>query len=159
MTRTLLTPVHIRHLYAFSGQSPYMITFRGVINSVGQSYYSREKRDSRLHLQHAGWPICRSPPSFSPPPFPHTHNHRSSGERHTFIDDKLHWFTGPYIHYVISTFNTCSWVPIHQSLIDTGGGYNLEDIGFPHHSLRPSQPTVLRFPLIAPPSLRLSISI
>jgi hypothetical protein len=46
---------------------------------------------------------------------------------------------------VISTFNTCSWGPTHQSLTDNGRGYNLEGAALPHHTCHPSQPTVLRF--------------
>jgi hypothetical protein len=38
-------------------------------------------------------------------------------------------------------------------------GYNLGGVGFSHHTPYPSQPTVLRFPLMASPDLRLSISI
>jgi hypothetical protein len=43
--------------------------------------------------------------------------------------------------------------PTERSLIDTGGGYNLEGVGFPHiHS--PTFPTsCLLFPLVAPPGL------
>jgi hypothetical protein len=46
--------------------------------------------------------------------------------------------------------------PTHQSLTDTGGGYNLGGAGFPHHTPRPSQPAVSTFHLRVPPSLRLS---
>jgi hypothetical protein len=42
-------------------------------------------------------------------------------------------------------FNTCSWGPTHRSLTDTGRAYNLGGTGLPHHTPRPSQPTVLRF--------------
>jgi hypothetical protein len=51
----------------------------------------------------------------------------------------------PYHRHAISTFNACSWVPNHQSLIDTDGGYNLRGADFSHHSPHPSQPMVLRF--------------
>jgi hypothetical protein len=50
-------------------------------------------------------------------------------------------------------FNTCSREPTHRPLTDTGGGYNLRGVGFPNNSPRPSQPTVLCFPLQAPPGL------
>jgi hypothetical protein len=47
---------------------------------------------------------------------------------------------------VIDTFNIYSRWLTHRSLTDTGGGYNLEGAGFPHTTLRPSQPMVLPFP-------------
>jgi hypothetical protein len=34
---------------------------------------------------------------------------------------------GPYHQHAIGTFNTCSQGPTHQSLTDSGGGYNLGD--------------------------------
>jgi hypothetical protein len=58
---------------------------------------------------------------------------------------------------VISTFNTSSRGPTHQSLTDTDMGYNLEGASFSHHSHRPSQPTVLLFPLRAPSGLQLTM--
>jgi hypothetical protein len=66
---------------------------------------------------------------------------------------------GSYLQHVTSTFNTCSRVPIHRSLIDTDGRYNLKGANFPHHSLHPSQPIVLCFPLMPPPGLRLTFLI
>jgi hypothetical protein len=41
---------------------------------------------------------------------------------------------GPYHQHVISTFNTCSRGRTHQSLTNTGVGYNLGGVVFPHHS-------------------------
>jgi hypothetical protein len=55
---------------------------------------------------------------------------------------------------VISTFNTCSQGPTHQYLIDTGGGYNLEGVGFPHTTTRYSQLTVSTFHRRAPVGLQ-----
>jgi hypothetical protein len=55
----------------------------------------------------------------------------------------------------ISTFNPCSRGPTHRSITDTGGGYNLGVVGFPHTTLRPSQPAVSTFYLRAPPDLKL----
>jgi hypothetical protein len=62
-------------------------------------------------------------------------------------------FTGPYHRHAIGMFNTCSWGPTEQPLIDTGGGYNLGGAGSPHiHS--PIFPTsCLPFSLVAPPDL------
>jgi hypothetical protein len=37
---------------------------------------------------------------------------------------------------VIGTFNTCSWGLTHQSLTDTGRGYNIEGTSFPHTTHR-----------------------
>jgi hypothetical protein len=71
------------------------------------------------------------------------------------IDGKLLGLLGPYHQHAIGTFNTCSRGPTHQSLTDTDGGYNLEGAGFPHTTLRPSQPAVSPFHLRAPPGLRL----
>jgi hypothetical protein len=48
---------------------------------------------------------------------------------------QLHQLTGLIYQHVISTFNACSWGPTHQSLTDTGGGYNLEGAGFSYHTL------------------------
>jgi hypothetical protein len=48
--------------------------------------------------------------------------------------------------------------PTHQSLTDTCGGYNHGGIDFPHHTIYPSQQTVLRFPLMTPSGLRLTIT-
>jgi hypothetical protein len=46
----------------------------------------------------------------------------------------LHQLTGPIYQHVISTFNTCLRGPTHQSLTDTGEGYNLEGSSFLHHT-------------------------
>jgi hypothetical protein len=43
-THTLPTPVHVRPVYPSYGQSPYVATFREVINSDGQSHCSQKKR-------------------------------------------------------------------------------------------------------------------
>jgi hypothetical protein len=69
---------------------------------------------------------------------------------------QLHHLTSPIYQHMIGTFNTCPREPTHRSLIDIGGGYNLRDVSFLHHTPRPSQLIVLRFHLRAPPGLRLS---
>jgi hypothetical protein len=124
-----------------------------VINIVGQSHCSQEKRDSQLHPQHVSWPICGSLFNFSPP-----HNHWSSRESQVSVGNKLHQFIGlispacdQYIQYLLAG-------PTYQSLTDTSWGYNLRGADFPHHTLCPFQSMILRFPLMAPSSLRLSIS-
>jgi hypothetical protein len=63
-------------------------------------------------------------------------------------------FTGPYHRHAIGTFNTCSWVPTEWSLIDIGGGYNLECVILlqTHSPTFPS--SCLPFPLVAPNGLQ-----
>jgi hypothetical protein len=45
------------------------------------------------------------------------------------VDGRWLGLPGPYHRHAIDTFNTCSWVPTPQSLIDTGGGYHIENLG------------------------------
>jgi hypothetical protein len=80
-------------------------------------------------------------PSFSPKP-----TIEVVGLSQASVDDKLLGLLGPYHQHVIGIFNTCLRRPIHQSLIDTGGGYSLEDANFPH-TTRPSQLMVSPFNL------------
>jgi hypothetical protein len=68
----------------------------------------------------------------------------------TPIDNRLLGLLGIYHQHAIRTFNTCSQGSTHRSLTDTGGSYNLRGAGLPHHTPRPSQPTVLRFPPMDP---------
>jgi hypothetical protein len=70
------------------------------------------------------------------------------------VDDKLLGLPGPYHQHAIGTFNTCSQGRTHRSLTDTVGGYNLGDADLPHHTLRPSQPTVSTFHPRAPSGLQ-----
>jgi hypothetical protein len=99
-----------------------------------------EKKGSRHNPQHAGWPIRGSIPSFSPKP-----TNEVVDLSQASIEDKLLGLLGPYHQHMIDTFNTCSRGCTHQSLTDTGGGYSLEDVSFPHITPRPSQPAVLPF--------------
>jgi hypothetical protein len=154
MIRMLPMLVHVHHSYASYGQSSYVTIFHGVINRVERIHCSWEKRDSWLHLQHTGWPIWWSPPNFSPP---HSHWKQRGKVKHLLTIGYIS-LLGSYLQYVISTFNTCSWVPSPQLLTDTDGGYNLGGDSFPHHYLRPSQPTVFRFPLRAMSGLKLTLS-
>jgi hypothetical protein len=50
------------------------------------------------------------------------------------VNSRLLGLLGPYHQHVISTFNTYLWGTTHRSLTDTGGGYNLEGAGLPHHA-------------------------
>jgi hypothetical protein len=107
-----------------------------------------EKKGSRHNPQQAGWLIRGSIPSFSP-----ELANEAGGVSQAPDDDQLLGLPGPYHRHAIGTFNTFSWGPTEQSLIDTGGGYNLGGAGSPHtHS--PTFPTsYLPFPLVALPDL------
>jgi hypothetical protein len=61
------------------------------------------------------------------------------------VDDRLLGLLGLYHQHAISTFYTCSRMPNHRSLTNTGGGYNLGGVSLPHHTPQPSQPTILHF--------------
>jgi hypothetical protein len=105
-----------------------------------------EKKGSRHNPQHAGWPIRGSVPSFSPEAAI-----KAVGVKTSSVSNQLLDLPGPYHWHVIGTFTTCSRGSTHQSLIDTGGGYNLGSAGFPHTTPRPSQPAVSPFHLRANP--------
>jgi hypothetical protein len=67
------------------------------------------------------------------------------GQSQASIAVWLHQFTGsitPACDQYIQYFLVGS---THQSLTNTGGCYNLGGASFPHHTPRPSQPTVLHF--------------
>jgi hypothetical protein len=118
-----------------------------VINRVGQSRCSREKG---LPTQSTS---CRLTDPRVRTQFLSRANQWSSGESHTSINSMLLGLPGSYHRHAIGTFNTYSWGPIERSLIDTGGGYNLEGVGLP----RTHSPTFLasysQFPLVAPSGL------
>jgi hypothetical protein len=138
-TRMLLTSVHVCHSYASYGQSTYVTTFHAGPR-VLDGFTTSEKKCSWLH-PHLGWVAHGTHPSFSP-----NNNHWSSA-----LKPSIYWWTcyicllGSYLQYVITTFNICSRGPIHRSLIDTSGGYNLGGAGFPQHTPHPSQPMILYF--------------
>jgi hypothetical protein len=138
------------HFYhAYLAQSAYRNLSRW-LNRVGQIHCSRERgtldyipttpagRSTGLHpislLLTAIEVVCLSQAS---------------------VEDSLLVLLGPYLQYAINTFNTCSRIPTHRSLINTDRGYNLRDAGFSHYFPRPSQPTVLYFSLRALLGLRL----
>jgi hypothetical protein len=52
-TRTLLTPVHLRPVYASYAQSPYMATFHEMSTELDR-VTAPEKKGSRHNPQHAG---------------------------------------------------------------------------------------------------------
>jgi hypothetical protein len=78
--------------------------------------------------------------------FSPTTANKAVGKSQASIDNQLLGLLGPQHQHTISTFNTCSWGPTHRSLTDTNVGYNLGGVGFSHHTPRPSQLAVLRFP-------------
>jgi hypothetical protein len=80
-------------------------------------------------------------PSFSPEPA-----NEAGGVSQAPDGDQVLGLSGPYHRHTIDTFNTCSRGPTHRSLLDTGGGYNLKGVGFPHTTLQLSQPVVSHFP-------------
>jgi hypothetical protein len=150
-TRTLSTPVHVCLSYASYGQFLYVGTFRKVVNIVEQGHYSREKG---LPTQFTARRLI-DPWVYSQ--FLSQHSHWSSGDKaNLLLQTSYISLVGTYHEHVNSTFNTCSWGPTHRSLTDTGGGYNLGGVSFPHHTPRPSQPMVLRFPPKGPARSRVN---
>jgi hypothetical protein len=111
-----------------------------------------EKKGSQHNPQHTGWPIIGSIPSFSPEAAI-----EAVGVKPPYVDNQLLGLPGPYHRHAIGTFNTYSRGPTHQSLTNTGGGYNLGGAGFPHTTSRPAQPAISPFHLRAPPSLQFTI--
>jgi hypothetical protein len=140
MTRMLLASVHVCHTCAFHGQSLYVVTFHADPTELDR-FTAYEKKCSLLHLS------ARMGGLQDPSQFLYQHNHWSS-----VLKTNICWWTyyidllDPYHQHVINTFNIFSRGPTHRSLTDTDGGYNLGGAGLPHHTPRPSQPTVLRFP-------------
>jgi hypothetical protein len=108
-----------------------------------------EKKGSRHNPQYAGRLIHKSVPSFSLKP-----TNEAVDLSQASVDGKLLGLLGPYHQHAIGTFNTCSRRQTHRSLIDTGGGYILEGVGFSHATPRPSQSTVSPFHMRAPPDLQ-----
>jgi hypothetical protein len=150
-THMLPTSVHICHSYASYGLSPDMATFHANPKELDR-FTAPEKKCSRLYLS------ARLSGPWDPPQFLSQHNHWSSA-----FKLRICWWTnyisllGPYLQHVISMFNTFSWGPTHRPLTDTGRGYNLEGANVLNHCPHPFQPTVLHFPLMAAPGLRLII--
>jgi hypothetical protein len=131
--------------YASCGQSPYVATFRESSTELDK-VTAPEKKGSRHNPQHADWPIRGSVPSFSPKPA-----NEAVEKAKISINSRLLGLPGLYHWHAISTFNTCSrgGGATYWFLTNTGRGYNLGGVGFPHiHS--PTFPmSCLPFPLVA----------
>jgi hypothetical protein len=108
-----------------------------------------EKKGSWHNLQHDGWPIYGSIPSFSS-----WCNHWSSGGKATLCWWQATRLNGSIYQHAIGTFNTCSWGSTHWSLTNIGRGYNPECADFPYHTPWSSQPAVSTFHQRAPPDLQ-----
>jgi hypothetical protein len=111
------------------------------LNRVGQIHCSREKVLPIPPLSPVEWPM--GPTLVSLPNTTIEVVHLSQ----TSIDEQA---TSVYWTHITSMNRlhrfTCSRGLTHRSLTDTGGCYNLRGVGLPHHTPRPSQPTVLHFP-------------
>jgi hypothetical protein len=101
-----------------------------------------EKKGSWHNPQHTGRPIRGSVPSFSL-----TIANGAVGKSQASVDNRLLGLPGPYHWHVIGTFNTCSRVPTHRSLTDTGGGYHIETLRIATALPRPSLSRVSLIPL------------
>jgi hypothetical protein len=143
MTCMLPASVHVRHSYAFRGQSPYVTTFHYSSTVLNEST-APEKKGSYPDPQHAGWPICRSILILSP-----ITAIEAVVKNQSSVGNMLHQFTmsissvcDQYVQYLLVGVT-------HRSLTDTDGGYNFKVTNFTNHSPRPSQPTILVFLLRA----------
>jgi hypothetical protein len=110
MTRTPPTPVHVHPAYSSCRRSPYVATFHE--SSTGlDGGTAPEKKCSQLHL-----------------------SARLSGPREAVhlsqasVGGRLLGLPGTYHRHAIDTFNTCSRVPTHWSLTDTGEGYHIKNL-------------------------------
>jgi hypothetical protein len=115
-------PVHVCPAYASCGRSLYMTTFHESSTELDR-VTAPKKKGSRHNPQHTGWPICGSVPSFSLEP-----TNEAVEKAKTSINSKLLGLLGPYHRHAIGTFNTCSQVSTHRSLMDTGRGYHIENL-------------------------------
>jgi hypothetical protein len=128
-------------------RGPHIATFHTVINRFERIHCTREE----------GIPTqSTTRRSFDPRVRTQLLSHNSQravGKSQAPVDNRLLVLPDPYHRHAISMFNTCSRGPTEWSLIDTGGGYNLEGAVLSHtHS--PTFPTSCpHFPLMAPPSL------
>jgi hypothetical protein len=113
------------------------------------SQLPRKRAPDTIHITSANCSMGSYPVSLLSQPIKQWR--RGGGQSQPFVDDWLLGLSGPYYQHAIGTFNTCSWRPTQPSLTDTGRGYNLVGVGFPHITHWPSQLTVSTFHLRAPP--------
>jgi hypothetical protein len=109
--------VHVWFQTIRMSHGPRTSTFWEVVNSDRQSHCSRYK-GLLTQSQHTGWPIHMYVPSFSPKTII-----EAVGVKPPSVDGRLLGLPGSYHRHAIGTFNTCSQVPTHRSLTDTGEGY------------------------------------
>jgi hypothetical protein len=119
-----------------------------VTDRVGQSHCSWEKGLPTQSI------ACRLTDLWVRTQFLSRANQWISGERQTSINSRLLGFSGSYLRHAIDTFNTCSRGPTHQSLTDTGRGYNLGGADLPHTTPRPSRLVVSPLHLRVPSGLQ-----
>jgi hypothetical protein len=139
-THTLPAPVHVRHSYASYGQSPYVATFHESSTAL-DSHCSWEKGTPAYILS---TPVDRSIGLYLVS-LPFTTIEAVEKVKHP-LTNKLPRFTRP----ISTTCDQCIqylFTGVNPSVLNRHKrGYNLGGIVFPHHTLRPSQPTILRFP-------------
>jgi hypothetical protein len=131
--------------------SPRIATFHFGSTTSNGYYCSREKVFPTPPLILPEWPMGPSLVSLIMSTIEVVGLSQTSIDRHS---TSVYWI--PYIQHAISTSKTCSRGPTHRSLTDTIESYNFGGSSFSHHSPHPSQPTLLRFPLMAPSGLRLT---
>jgi hypothetical protein len=142
----LPTPVHAHPAYASYGQSSYVATFHWLPRSQNKSLQPKEVLTTKDRLaQPSSWVATFLLPCDSP-----RVGERSFGPMITQLAQLTESISLAYnwcVQYLLTRST-------HQSLTDTGGGYNLGGAGLPHiHS--PTFPTsCLPFHLLFPSGLQ-----
>jgi hypothetical protein len=109
-------------------------------NRVVQIHCSWEKVLPTPPLSPAEWPTGPASVSLPNTTIKEVHLNQTSVDEHaTRLTGCISPICDQYVQYLLVG-------PTHRPLTDTGRGYNHEDAILPHHTLQPSQPTVLRFP-------------
>jgi hypothetical protein len=105
-TRTLLTSVHVRPVYASCGQSPYVATFYTDPTELDR-FIAPEKKCSRLYLS------ARLSGPWDPPQFLYQHSHWSSALKPNIYRQQATRFTGSislacdrYVQYLLTGTNS-----------------------------------------------------
>jgi hypothetical protein len=106
--------------YASYGRSPWQ-PFVSHQQSWTDALLSRKSAPDST--SQSGWVVCGTCLSLSP---------NTAIEavclRQAHVGGRLLGLSGPYHRHKIDTLNTCSRVPAPWSLIDTGGGYHIENL-------------------------------